>query len=200
VTGTPSTTPSSPTARCSSRIPLASVSPPPWAWTRRCCVARAHGGASTGRLPSSTSPTAVCSTSSLVGRCRAVPVAGRSRRRVAGAHRLGDPRSLRPLPVGVRHDAARRHPDSQTAPVVQAMMTYAQGQQVGGVGSPAVLPVQDVVTCSQGLRAQRGTREPRSRSSTTTLVCSGTVRKARPTLTAYLPSPVWPRTRASQAT
>ena len=53
-------------------------------------------------------------------------------------------------------------------------------------------------TCSQRVRSHPGTRHPRSRSSTTMRVRSGTVRTERPTLTGLPPSSMTARTRASQ--
>jgi len=35
--------------------------------------------------------------------------------------------------------------DAELAPVVKAMMSATQGQQIGGIGSPAILPVPDMV-------------------------------------------------------
>jgi len=75
-----------------------------------------------------------------------------------------------------------------------------EGGQIPGVGSTAVLPCLMWWTCSHLLRSHPGTRHPLSRSSITIRVRSGTVRKARPTLTALPPASSTGRMRASHPT
>ncbi len=154
VTGTPSTTPSSPTAPCSSTTRPGSANPAPWGWTRRCSAARARGGASAGRPPSSTSP---------AGRLLDV-VAGRSAARaVRWLAARGEERckriawatlDLRSLPVGVRHDAARRHPDRRSVPSREAGQHQARRVPPAGAerdpgpsGATSTIPCIDPGGC-----------------------------------------------------
>lgn len=60
------------------------------------------------------------------GRCRALSVAGRSRRRLAGADHVGHLGPVGPLQAGVRHDGARRHPDRRPVPPREARQLQAR--------------------------------------------------------------------------
>ena len=82
--------------------------------------------------------------------------------------------------------------------MVKAVVVLAQGDEVRCVRGPAVLPMSDVCTWSQRLRSQPGSRQPRSRPSTTMRVRSGTARKARPTFTGLPSASKTGRTRLSQ--
>ena len=93
---------------------------------------------------------------------------------MAQGHRLGHPRPLRPLPVGVRHDAARRRADRRSVPPREAGQLQAGRVPTTGcrtrpsaTGVTRTIPCIDAGVCSPGPTSVSLSRDGRSSS-----VCS----------------------------